>query len=209
MISAATVCTDYDDCVFHAPLVTFCIPTVCFTGPDVAASQHLWFRFASQPSASPFRSRGAPAPPAFFDASFVFCRLSRPSFTLPVSPSLGSGKNGFAVAVGVISLAVSGALLAAKIVGRTDLIQNMHTPISIFLFFWWVAGAGVGTFSGPFSATAYLNGYFSAWTAFLCAARYAYNVSDRFREYADRGANAMKSADPSLNNIHGGEGATV
>jgi hypothetical protein len=59
--------------------------------------------------------------------------------------------------------------------GAPDVYHKVVPYMAGFLFVWWIPGAGVTTFSGPFLSVG--NGYFGAWGAFLsafllCHARY-------------------------------------
>jgi len=48
---------------------------------------------------------------------------------------------------------------------RTPL--NLQQFIAIFLLVWWGAGAGIGSFQGPYTKTS--NGYFALWIGFGCS----------------------------------------
>lgn len=45
--------------------------------------------------------------------------------------------------------------------------------IAVFLFLWWIPGAGIGTFRDPFQDTG--NGYFASWAALIFSLQLAAN----------------------------------
>ena len=99
---------------------------------------------------------------------------------LAASPAVGVG-NGlvdYAFSVGVVSLVCALVLSAlhrwrAADLRRTPLTDARAGPISVlqligvFLVVWWIPGAGVLTFVGPFVVTS--NGYFGAWAGLLAS----------------------------------------
>jgi hypothetical protein len=96
---------------------------------------------------------------------------------------------GYAVAVGVVSIIITGFLLLLRITKRTEILGRGHPIVSLFLFLWWGVGAGVGTFRGPFINVG--NGYFAAWAAFLFSTAFAYETNAAVRTILDKGAHAM------------------
>jgi len=67
----------------------------------------------------------------------------------------------FALAAGVVSVIITLALVfVPALTGQIKLIAG-------FLVLWWVAGAGVNTFKGPFQVTG--NGFFSSWACLLAS----------------------------------------
>jgi hypothetical protein len=96
---------------------------------------------------------------------------------------------GFAVAVAVVSLIISGLLLVLRLVKREALLEKFNPIISLFLFLWWIVGASVGTFRSPFVFVG--NGYFSAWAAFLFSTKFAYETNAAVKNVLDKGAHAM------------------
>ncbi|CAM9663084.1 unnamed protein product [Chrysoparadoxa australica] len=81
----------------------------------------------------------------------------------------------WAVIVAVVSLAVTGGIVALKATGRGSLITRVHQHIAVFLFVLWLLGAALGTFKRPFPFVG--NGYFSAWISFGVSTLYAYASS--------------------------------
>lgn len=79
----------------------------------------------------------------------------------------------YAVSVGVISLVFTMALLAGSLM--MDIPVLVHRIAGVFLFLWWLIGACVGTFDGPFVGANFgANGYFSAWMGFVFASYYVF-----------------------------------
>jgi len=90
---------------------------------------------------------------------------------------------GYAVAVGAVSLIFSMALLAGCFM--MDIPVIVHRIAGVFFFLWWLIGACVGTFDGPFTgANAGANGYFSAWMGFLVSSYYVFVSFSHVQEVA-------------------------
>ena len=68
------------------------------------------------------------------------------------------------VSTGAISLALSLPMLYL-LYSKHDLYGKVAPYATGFLFIWWVLGAGITTFAGPFFQVG--NGYIGAWGAFL------------------------------------------
>ena len=67
---------------------------------------------------------------------------------------------------GCISLVIAGVLVF--LMHKQYPIYEKAVPyVSGFLCIWWVLGAGITTFQGPFTAVG--NGYFGAWGAFIAS----------------------------------------
>lgn len=111
------------------------------------------------------------------------------------------GLYGYAFSCGLISLAVVAVIMFLQMKGKGDIVDKYQKPISVFFLLWWVLGAAIGTFEGPFTTAG--NGYFSAWVAFYASLKYAYTTSDKVRDFADRAVNAMK--DPATDGGYGGQ----
>ncbi|AUF82424.1 hypothetical protein TetV_332 [Tetraselmis virus 1] len=72
----------------------------------------------------------------------------------------------WAVASGAVSLSV--AIFKIILHHKCQELYNKVAPFtSLFLFLWWIPGAGVTTFKGPFYQVG--NGYFGAWGSFFCS----------------------------------------
>eukprot|EP00457_Paulinella_chromatophora_P005585 gb/GEZN01005602.1/.p1 GENE.gb/GEZN01005602.1/~~gb/GEZN01005602.1/.p1 ORF type:complete len:339 (+),score=56.47 gb/GEZN01005602.1/:60-1076(+) len=79
-----------------------------------------------------------------------------------------SGLHGYALAVGIFSVTVTGiSILFAKFGSPLDKEKTKY--VASFLVIWWTLGAFILTFLGPFETTG--NGYFASWMAF-CASCY-------------------------------------
>jgi len=70
----------------------------------------------------------------------------------------------WALSAGVVSFAIGGILLLLWFFAPAG-YETSATPTAVFLFVWWIPGAFVSTYIGPFFPTS-LNGYFGAWGAF-------------------------------------------
>ncbi|CAM9586013.1 unnamed protein product [Sphacelaria rigidula] len=113
------------------------------------------------------------------------------------------GLYGYAFSCGLISFAGVVAVMFLQMKGKGDLVDKFRKPISVFFLIWWLLGAAIGTFEGPFTTAG--NGYFSAWIAFYASLKYAYTTSDKVRDFADRAVNAMKE-DPAAGGSYGQDG---
>jgi len=67
----------------------------------------------------------------------------------------------FALAAGVVSVVIT--LILIFVPALTSHIKI----IAAFLVLWWIAGAGVNTFKGPFQVTG--NGFFSSWACLIAS----------------------------------------
>eukprot|EP00193_Tetraselmis_chui_P003194 CAMPEP_0177758688 /NCGR_PEP_ID=MMETSP0491_2-20121128/4323_1 /TAXON_ID=63592 /ORGANISM="Tetraselmis chuii, Strain PLY429" /LENGTH=214 /DNA_ID=CAMNT_0019274449 /DNA_START=946 /DNA_END=1590 /DNA_ORIENTATION=- len=90
-----------------------------------------------------------------FFASLSFCK-----------PNYCGSRAAWALSAGIVSVVGSGLLLGLMH-GAPDVYHKVVPYMAGFLFVWWIPGAGVTTFSGPFLSVG--NGYFGAWGAFLSA----------------------------------------
>ena len=77
--------------------------------------------------------------------------------------------NDYAFSVAIISLAFSVVLLLIEL-GSPGFLQKGKTGLACAACFtiWWIPGAGVLTFKGPFIGTG--NGYFSSWAGLIFSA---------------------------------------
>eukprot|EP00007_Cunea_sp_BSH-02190019_P003964 CAMPEP_0174243352 /NCGR_PEP_ID=MMETSP0417-20130205/31404_1 /TAXON_ID=242541 /ORGANISM="Mayorella sp, Strain BSH-02190019" /LENGTH=309 /DNA_ID=CAMNT_0015322861 /DNA_START=113 /DNA_END=1042 /DNA_ORIENTATION=- len=92
----------------------------------------------------------------------------------------------WAVACAVISMFA--CLIFVVLLFFTEIIPLIgHVIFAGFLLAWWAAGAGVGTFQGPFGSLGTANGYFSGWASFFFAAWY---LRDAFYTYRGIDPNA-------------------
>lgn len=97
------------------------------------------------------------------------------------------GYYAWAVSAGAVSLAL-GIVKLCLFYLQTDFYEKISPFTSSFLFLWWIPGAGVTTFAGPFFAVG--NGYIGAWGAFLCSFMLAHSsivcswnvVKDKMKE---------------------------
>lgn len=97
-------------------------------------------------------------------------------------------ENGYAVAVGVVSLVFSVIMLGLELMIKLG--KNVHMGASLFLLVWWIPGCGVGTFQGPFLIAQ--NGYFSAWFALIVSTYYVFLSIELVR------AESVKKIDKAL-----------
>jgi hypothetical protein len=67
-----------------------------------------------------------------------------------------------------------------------------HQILAWFFVSWWMATAGAGTFSSPFTTTG--NGYFAAWGGFLFSVVFLSMTSPLFKQSADKLKSALVSA---------------
>ncbi|GBG31445.1 Hypothetical Protein FCC1311_076692 [Hondaea fermentalgiana] len=95
-----------------------------------------------------------------------------------------SGKHGFAVAAGVISLVVSAAYIALDRVN--NLTPKLQLGLVVFFFAWWVFVAGFTTFGNDAPFVVPGNGYFAAWGGLLCSIVLLANAVGRVQESIDR-----------------------
>lgn len=102
------------------------------------------------------------------------------------------GIRGYQVAVG----AVSGffGLIAFFMNLKAPVAANVALGFGMFQFLWWVAGVIVLTFFGDYQNTAYANGYFGAWGAFIFATFTMMAVSDVFKANVSGFAHSSRKA---------------
>lgn len=87
-----------------------------------------------------------------------------------------AGIYGYAFSVGMISFL--GSLIYIILLRYASGLENNNLVENIAAWFfavWWIAGAGAGTFSAPFTSSS--NGYFSAWGAVFFSVAYLLAVS--------------------------------
>jgi len=93
-----------------------------------------------------------------------------------------TGVEGWAVAASVVSTVVSlGYLVLDK---KGNLEPKMQLIVTLFLFAWWVAFAGVATFKGPFTIPG--NGYFACWGGLIATSVMMVNSVGKVRESVDK-----------------------
>lgn len=100
-----------------------------------------------------------------------------------------SKEYGFMLFVGLISclICLSFIIATRKAIAVTPAgLQGL----AIFLLIWWVLGAGIGTFYGPFNATG--NGYFSAWLSLALALYNAYVTLPKVKAAVDNASARRK-----------------
>lgn len=97
-------------------------------------------------------------------------------------------ENGFAVAVGCISLLVC-LIYCACYHFAPAMLNDIGKYLPIFLFFWWGIGTIVLTFDSPFIDTG--NGYFACWGAVLLSIYYCQLSVERFKVLGSRISNAI------------------
>ncbi|XP_063901137.1 uncharacterized protein LOC135120732 [Zophobas morio] len=82
-----------------------------------------------------------------------------------------TGTMAYAVSVGVVSTFATAVLLLIQFF-MSDKPKIIDIVASVFLFVWWAAGTGVGTFEGPYTNFEYANGYLSSWIALVVSVYY-------------------------------------
>jgi len=85
------------------------------------------------------------------------------------------GSIDYALAVGVVSMIISGLLMVATKY-KPGLVTNYSHYASIFLLLWWGIGASFMTFKHPFPGVG--NGYFASWLGFAMSGGFASQTVD-------------------------------
>lgn len=80
-----------------------------------------------------------------------------------------TGLNGWAVAASVVSTALT-LFYVLLTMFNTTYSEKVAPYLAIFLAIWWLPGAFVLTFDGPFVFTS--NGYYGAWAALIFAVQW-------------------------------------
>mmetsp|Transcript_31549 Transcript_31549/g.77300 ORF Transcript_31549/g.77300 Transcript_31549/m.77300 type:complete len:142 (-) Transcript_31549:79-504(-) len=83
------------------------------------------------------------------------------------------GKNGFGVAVGVISFVAAVAYLLADYFDPY-LAESIDLYVGAFLVVWWSVGVAINTGAGGLFPTTG-NGYFASWGCFLGSVQWTYH----------------------------------
>lgn len=98
----------------------------------------------------------------------------------------GSGCGGdeaYALSAGLVSLVVIVCLLIAQNISSGTTCAAKAGPIvGVCLFAWWLVGAAILTFHGPFYVVS--NGYIGAWVAFFTSVAFALEVSELMQKAA-------------------------
>jgi len=97
-------------------------------------------------------------------------------------------ENGYAVAVGCVSLIVC-LLYFVQFRFAPDRLSQFSKFMPIFLFLWWGIGTLVLTFDSPFIETG--NGYFACWGAVLLSIYYCQISVERFKVLGARISGAI------------------
>jgi len=100
-------------------------------------------------------------------------------------------ENGFAVAVGTISLFLC-LLYVIFLKFRPQVIRNFTQYLSLFLLIWWGVGVIVLTFKSPFNTTG--NGYFACWGAALLSIYYCQVAVEKLKVFGERMSNAISGS---------------
>jgi len=85
------------------------------------------------------------------------------------------GSINYAIAVGTVSMIISGLLMLATKY-KPALVTNYSHYASIFLLLWWGIGASFMTFNHPFPEVG--NGYFASWLGFTMSGSFASQTVD-------------------------------
>eukprot|EP00299_Pterocystis_sp_00344_P016448 c8258_g1_i2.p2 GENE.c8258_g1_i2~~c8258_g1_i2.p2 ORF type:complete len:366 (-),score=60.47 c8258_g1_i2:1252-2349(-) len=107
--------------------------------------------------------------------------------------SCAMNKNGcanygrFAIAVGLVSSVMTATMMFMHVYAK-DLAAQVCPMVSLVLVVWWMVGATITTFLGPFNEIQ--NGFFSSWFALMCTVNLTYHsvtsVQDLFRGLRER-----------------------
>ena len=95
---------------------------------------------------------------------FIASVINLAAAIMPCNKQSCTGVNGYAIAVGVVSIVIALVLIFAG----SKLSDQNQKYVAIFLLAWWIAGAFVQTFVGPFHTTL-SNGYFSAFAGLIAS----------------------------------------
>jgi hypothetical protein len=98
------------------------------------------------------------------------------------------GASAWAIALGLVSACACGLYLYTANT-RPQLAESVLEPVSLSLFWWWVAGVCTTTFYGPFLAVG--NGYCAAWATLVVSTVLLYGSSTAFRGTLDEAWSRM------------------
>ena len=95
---------------------------------------------------------------------FIASVINLAAAIMPCNKDKCTGVNGYAIAVGVVSIVIA---LFLMFKGK-DLSDQTAKYLAMFTLAWWISGAFVQTFVGPFHQTL-SNGYFSAFAGLIAS----------------------------------------
>jgi len=108
-----------------------------------------------------------------------------------------NGNTAWALACGLVSMIIVLVMLVGPMVGGCGGCVSSAKPfVGAFLFLWWLIGAGVITFAGPYTIAS--NGYFGSWVACVGSVLYGMEVSDFVQQAVGFVSGPAQSAGPAM-----------
>jgi len=121
---------------------------------------------------------GKPNDVAFIFAASLIVLISAARACSGMEQCPYEGSVNYAVAVGSVSMVVSGVYILVYKYNST-LASTYSQFVSCFLLIWWAVGASIMTFNEPFSDDEILgNGYFASWLAFAMSGSFVWKTVD-------------------------------
>lgn len=108
-----------------------------------------------------------------------------------------SSYTAWALCAGLISMLVAFFMLIGEKIGALRDCTSKSAPfVAIFFCVWWLFGAGVITFAGPYTVVS--NGYLGSWIAFFGSVLYGLEVSSAVQTVVGAFSGQMEKTGPAM-----------